>query len=335
MKIEGANFLNYDAQHLQIVRRETAQSVKPNLFKGLDDSVAQALLLTDLVDLSPEAKELLDKLKRQMEGKSSRTSSSRKGKEEDLRELIYNLRQLQELVHGKPSQEEGEAEATGEKGEKPGPGAPHQGVIQLGHPLRGGRKTGGEGSSAVRDLVGRMTVHAPSSQARSQVESELAVLGETMVRTVGKFGVRIIVLEPQVPLTRLKIAGVSVIAPGERTFDGRDWAGVRGLYDESRRIIVLGQEVLGHPEHSAARHEFAHAFDHTFTVNHQRRQPLSVQLWNLFAAQRKGLVSPYAGTNPREYFAETVETFFKPRGRDIVLEKDPQMHQYLETLFAS
>lgn len=334
MKIEGANFFNYDAQHLQIVRRETAQSVKPNLFKGIDDSVAQALLLTDLVDLSPEAKEMLKKLKRQMEGKGSRVSSG--GKEENIQELIYNLRQLQELVHGKESQEGSESEQAGEKGTEQARHGPTQPTIyQLGKPLRGSRKSSGGGWSPARDLVGRMTVHAPSSQARDQVEIELAVLGETMVKTVAKFGVRIIVLEPSVPLTRLKLAGMSVIAPGERTFDGRDWAAVRGLYDQSRRIIVLGQEILGHADRSAARHEFAHAFDHTFTSDKQRRQPLSVQLWNLFAGQRKGLVSPYAATNPAEYFAETVEAFFKPRGKELVLEKDPQMYQYLETLFAS
>ncbi|NDD28688.1 MAG: hypothetical protein EB084_10530, partial [Proteobacteria bacterium] len=94
MKIEGPNFGNYDAQHLSIVRRETPHSIKPNLFRDLDNGVAQALLFTDMVNLSPEAKALLKKLKRQMSGTKDAPSD-----DTSVEQLIYNLRQLRELVN--------------------------------------------------------------------------------------------------------------------------------------------------------------------------------------------------------------------------------------------
>jgi hypothetical protein len=331
MKIEGTNFFNYDAQHLQIIKRDTAESIKPNLFKDLDEETTRQLLEHDAVNLSPEAKTLLKKLRAQMAGQAGLAEADR---EESFQDLIYTLKQLRELVYKEQDQQQQELED--EQGAKPKYENPGQNVLPLsGRP----RQQGGGGrrslNGPVADKVGKMTVHMPSPEALEQLKSELVLLGEKMIDTVAGFGVRIILLPPDVPLTGLRIANMSVVAPGEKTFDGRDWAGVRGLYDQSRRLIVIGQEKLGHPTHSAARHEFAHAFDHTFSVRNKRRQALSVQLWNLFAEQRKGLVTPYAGTNPAEYFAESVETFFKQGGRETVLEKDPQMYQYLEALFAS
>lgn len=327
MKIEGPNFGNYDAQHLSIVRRETPHSIKPNLFRDLDNGVAQALLFTDVVNLSPEAKALLKKLKRQMSGTKDAPSD-----DTSVEQLIYNLRQLRELVNAdERHQAEGEQAPVDER---PRPrNAYNPNPLPLGTVMRGGagRSRGG----AARDIVARMIGHAPSDAARVLLTNELVVLGEKMCETVAAFGVKIVVLEPTRALTDLRLAGMLIVTPEERTFDGRPWSAVRGLYDPSRRLMVIGQEKLGHPEHSTARHEFAHAFDHTFTTRHSRRQPLSVQLWNLFAEQRRGLVTEYAGTNPAEYWAESVESFFKPNGRRLLLERDPQMHQYLEALFAS
>lgn len=359
MKVEGPNFGNYDAQHLQIVRREVPQSIKPNLFRDLDENVAQALLFTDMVNLSPEAKALLKKLRRQMAGLPDEPGDQ---ESQDVKDLIVTLRQLRDLVYGKDEEEDAPDEETlwesARKGRLlNGNGKPPENgryfhppvtgntrqskayyynppVMQLSSTVHGGGGSARPGG-VVRDIVERMIVYSPSHQARQSTIDELVVLGEKVVDTVSRFGVKLIILEPQRALTDLRLAGMSVVAPHERTFDGRPWAEVRGLYDQSRRIMVLGQEKLGQPASSAARHEFAHAFDHTFTVRHSRRQPLSVQLWNLFAEQRRGLVTPYAGTNPAEYWAESVESFFKPNGRDVLRQCDPQMLQYLEALFAS
>ena len=329
MKIEGPNFGNYDSRHLNIVRRDTPQSIKPNLFRDLDEGVAQALLFTDVVNLSPEAKSLLKKLKKQMSGGKEKAGHD----ESSVQDLIYTLRQLRELVNRDEQHEaEGEqAPVDGKAGKKGAPFTPPQ--MQLGTVVRGGpgRRPGG----AIRDIIERMVGYAPSDQARTLLVDELVVLGEKMCDTVARFGVKIIVLEPSRAITDVRLAGMMIVAPHEKTFDGRPWAGVRGLYDQSRRLMAIGQEKLGQAAHSTARHEFAHAFDHTFSVRHGRRQPLSVQLWNLFAEQRRGLVTEYAGTNPAEYWAESVESYFKPNGRQVLMERDPQMHQYLEALFAS
>lgn len=332
MKIEGPNFGNYDSRHLNIVRREVPQSIKPNLFRDLDEGVAQALLFTDVVNLSSEAKALLKKLKKQMAGQKEAVAHD----ESSVQELIYTLRQLRALVNAdEQHQNEGEqAPVDGRATAKDTSYTlPHH-PMQLGSVVRGGggaRRPGG----AVRDIIERMIGYAPSDPARAALVDELVVLGEKMCDTVARFGVKVIILEPTRAVTDVRLAGMMIVAPHEKTFDGRPWAGVRGLYDQSRRIMVIGQEKLGQAGHSTARHEFAHAFDHTFTVRHSRRQPLSVQLWNLFAEQRRGLVTEYAGTNPSEYWAESVESFFKPNGRALLMDRDPQMHQYLEALFAS
>ncbi|MCL5774461.1 MAG: hypothetical protein M1536_08840 [Firmicutes bacterium] len=66
MKIEGPQFFRYDQQHIQVIRQQAPQSVKPNIFREVDDSVALALLLTDAVELSPQAKEILKQLRKRM-----------------------------------------------------------------------------------------------------------------------------------------------------------------------------------------------------------------------------------------------------------------------------
>jgi len=332
MKIEGANFGNYDAQHLSIVRRETAQTIKPNLFREVDEDVAKALIFTDVVNLSPEARELLKKLRKQMSGKGSDVASN----EDSIQELIYNLRQLRDLVYGEEKQGEEEA-AGGVNGKQHEKQHQHDGrPIMLSGPQRDEmpRPRSARPGGHLREVVEKMIRYCSSDVARDAVKDELVVLGEKMLSEVAGFKVNVIVLEPNRPLTAIRLAGMMVVASGEKTFDGRPWESVRGLYDQSRRLLVLGQEVLGLPR-SAARHEFAHAFDHTFQERNKRLQPLSVQLWNLFAAQRKGVVTDYARTNPQEWFAETVEAFFRPGGREKVRDLDPQMFQYLQTLFAS
>ena len=96
-----------------------------------------------------------------------------------------------------------------------------------------------------------------------------------------------------------------------------------------------GEELVGRPHQSGARHELAHAYDHVFSQKNQRRMPLSVQLWNSFREHRAGLVSQYAATNPAEYFAESVEAFFQEGGRESLRQKDPLMFDYLRQLFAA
>ena len=136
-------------------------------------------------------------------------------------------------------------------------------------------------------------------------------------------------------LTDIKLHGMMIVAPSERTFDGRPWGAVRGIYCSDRRLFVVGEELIGRSDGSVARHEFAHAYDHTFSQKNHRRLPLSVQLWNSFRQERTGLVSAYAATNPAEYFAESVEAFFQEGARDALRQQDPLMFDYLKQLFAA
>lgn len=318
MKIERTGLFQYDQRHLEIVRREVAQSIKPQIFKELDDSVAMALLFSDQVELSPQAKELLQKLRNQLQktGKTAHYSRS-----ESLKELTYTLKQLAEQVHAE------EEKLEGEKVDLPF-------YIQISRKEKDPQSRAKGVYRREEELLEKMVVYAPDEQSRRTLLRELQVMGEKIIQTVKNFGVKIIILPAHSALTDLKIAGLAVVVKGEKTFDGRGWETVRGLYDQSRRLMVIGEERLGSPFSSAARHEFAHAYDHSFSVKNQRRLPLSVQLWNLFDKTRKGLVSQYAGVNPVEYFAECMEAFFLPQGKEKLAQKDPQMYQYLETLFA-
>lgn len=334
MEVRGPNFGQYDAQHIQQVQREIARSVKPNVLRQLEDDLDPESLLKllseDLVELSPEAREFLKKLRRRMKRHGERHMMQGNTREE-FEELLGNLHEMRQAVD--------------EEIEK----APPQGkpfippVIQLSGRTPGAQGGGGAGrangsatpTGPAADLVEKMTYHAPSTAARHQLMRELSVFGPHTVAQVKQFGVRIIVLDRDMTLADLKIAGMHVVGAGERTFDGRPWAMVRGLYDSSRRLLVVGEELLGMRSRSCARHEFAHAYEHAYSTKNRRTLPLSVELWNSFAKTRTGMVSNYASTNPAEYFAESVEAFFEEGPRQYLKTADPQMFDYLTGLFSA
>jgi len=333
MEIHGPNFGIYDSRYLKVTQRETPRSVKPNVFREVDDSMANALQLTqDVVALSPEAQELMRLLKKY--GRSSKEVANFI-KNKRMKDLIYSFKELRDLVYSE-DEDEDEGDPTKRKKKKKKqsrPAVPNQFLIQLGGKQRKGASRG-MGWTRERELLDRMIVFSEDEKVKRTLIKELDVMGENVIGMVKQFGVKIIILPRNMSLTQVRIKGMSVVAPGERTFDGRPWDMVRGLYDNSRRLVVIGEENIGR-RRSTARHEFAHAFDHTFSERHGRRLPLSVQLWNLFRKERGSLVSDYAGTNPQEYFAECVEAFFRNSGREKLFQEDPQMYQYLESLFGS
>jgi hypothetical protein len=334
-KINGPNFGLYDPQYLRVTQRETPQSVKPNVFKETTEDQATTLqnLTKDIVSLSPEAQEFIRLLKKY--GKNSAEVKTFL-KDEDVKKLIGSYKQLRELVNDDDEEEEDEDPATGKKRKKNKlkgkPAVPNVMTFQLSRQAR-------EGSgkqmdwNRVRELIDSMIAYCNDENLRKTLVLELEPLGEQIIHMVKSFGVRIIVLPKQLSLPQLKIRGMSLVGKGERTFDGRPWDVVRGIYCQDRRIIVIGEERVGQIKSSTARHEFAHAFDHTFSQKHHRRLPLSVQLWNLFRDKRGGMITDYAATNPMEYFAECVEVFFTPSGKTALMEKDRLMHDYLDKLF--
>ncbi|MEW6278036.1 MAG: hypothetical protein AB1758_05390 [Candidatus Eremiobacterota bacterium] len=327
MEIRGTNFQGYDGAHIQAVQRELARSVKPNVLRQLEDLDDEQkiafLLTTDMLDLSPDAREYLYKLRRRMreEGKKQFSYATKA----DFEALLAGLEAFREEL----AQEEA-------PNQEPLPNEPlFPAIIQLSSyvPRDGRASSPVESDSPTAALLKRMIRYAPADDAREQMIRELEPMGETMVGKLKQWGLNIIVLHPQVALTDLMIKGMRVVAPGERTFDGRPWSLVRGLYDQSRRLLVVGQELLGRPGRSAARHEFAHAYDHYVQDKESRTHPLSVQLYNRFAAQRSGVVSDYAQVNPQEWFAESVEAFFEDGARDTLRSRDPLMFDYLCELF--
>lgn len=330
MEIQGPGFGIYDSKYLQVSQRDTARSVKPNVFREVDDSVANALQLTqDVVALSPEAKELMKLIKKY--GKNSE-QVAKFIKTKNMKDLLYSYKELRDLVL--EDEEEDENQDPAKKKKKKNKGMPLT-LNQFYIPLSVKGREGGKrsmGWTRSREMLDKMIVFSENDSRKKDLIKELDVMGENIIQMVKSFGVHIIILPRNMNLTQIRIKGMSVVSQGERTFDGRPWEYVRGLYDNSRRLIVIGEENIG-LSRSTARHEFAHAFDHTFSEKHGRKLPLSVQVWNLFRKEREGLISQYAGTNPQEYFAEAVEAFFRQNGRDKLMEEDPQMYQYLENLF--
>lgn len=337
-RVQGPGNLRYESQHLQVSRRLHAESVKPNVFKETGEDVSKsALNLKDMAVLSPEAKELLKQLRKEMaKGKGSAFLS---GKEDDFESLLGNLKKLKRDA-SEQEDEDGDASRRESKGKKLLFQQQKDGKYVIPLTTSGLQKKQEAAASAARresfhnaHIIEAMLVKDTPDEYRKAVIRELDVLGEKMLTFVKSFGTHIIILERNCNLTQKKIRGMMIVAPGERSFDGRPWEVVRGIYCPDRRLIVAGEELLGKIRGSVMRHEFGHAFDHAFTKRNQRRLPLSVQLWNSFEPTRKALPSQYAATNPAEYFAESVDAFFIADGRQYLADNDPQMYEYLDVMF--
>lgn len=336
MDIRGAGgFSRYDPQHIAHVQREIARSVKPNVLRqleddDLDEAVFLKLLAEDLVDLSPEAKDLLKSLRKERTRRKDKRQDAESNS--DFLSLLGGLEDLRRQVEEGLAQEDPIFTRPGK------PFVPPQLILSQHQPRQSPTLSGGSSRPTLNEagvLARKMVVYAPREELKEMLALELQPFGKEVVAQVKQFGVRIIVLEREKTLTDIKIHGMHVVAPSERTFDGRPWSMVRGIYCSDRRLFVVGEELVGRPHQSVARHEFAHAYDHVFSQKNQRRMPLSVQLWNSFREHRAGLVSQYAATNPAEYFAESVEAFFQEGGRESLRQKDPLMFDYLRQLFAA
>jgi hypothetical protein len=332
MDIRGPGFGKYDAKHLTHVHSELVRKLRPNVLRqleedDLDESTFQKILQEDLVDLSPEAKEmlLLMRQNRRKERKFDANFQSLLSGLEEFRQSVEDLDDEEDEAFTRPGQ----------------PFMPPQLILNqyVPRPDRPRSRSRDQDSGCylneAGELARKMVVYSPSPELRDQLASELQVFGSTIVGQVKQFGVRAIILEQNRALPDLRINNMMVVAPSERTHDGRPWSEVRGLYCAERRLFVVGEEMLGLWSRSVARHEFAHAYDHVFSEKNHRRMPLSVQLWNSFRGERTGVVSDYAASKPAEYFAESVEAFFQAGACDVLRQQDPQMYNYLEQLFAA
>ena len=330
MEIRGPSMGQYDPGYRRAVQNEMARSIKSNILKEVgdfDDQLALALQgnIEDMVFLSPEAKAYLKKLRRKLQEHDQDAlleDDEEEAPQQDFNELLDDLDTFRKQSTEKSASEQPK-NLLFPRTIQLSAFVPHKGPVR--HYVY----------SPVRETIDRMTYYAPNDEARKKVQDELEPMGATLINQVRSFGAHIIVLNRNQALTQLKINGLYVVAPSEKTFDGRSWTNVRGLYDNGRRLLVVGEEQLGRPGHSVARHEFGHAYDNAFSEGHGRRITLSVELWNRFRPLRTELITEYAGTNPAEYFAESVEAFFQPDLRNRLQSCDPMMYSYLEDLFAS
>ena len=150
---------------------------------------------------------------------------------------------------------------------------------------------------------------------------------------------------------------------GQKTFDGRDWSGVRGsggvrAPDGSFAIGVAEETLIGvrgvvsnYPTgYSIAMHELAHAIESKGLTDEQE-----VRLEALFRQQQTqdrrdpathhdAFTDNYAASNKQEYFAQSSNAFFgrnvggqrrlpNHNGRQWLIQNDPDMYAFLVDVY--
>lgn len=346
-RINGLNLGRYDPQHLRVAPRHFAESVAPNVLKDLkskyeldledlDVEELLALLTRDELELSEEAMDLLRKAK-------GRKKKRGRGRHQDDSEeaFLELLDQLEEQEVKQP--------VVIPSLDAPKPFLPP--VIQLSNyspMMEQNRPAPSAGSSSDDEddylklsRAGRIAMSlvaiCPSKKSAKKVAKDLEIFGPRVLEEVKRFGTRIIVVASHEPITNVKLGGLFLFGPGEKTHDGRDWSQVRGAYSGKRHVIVLGEELLDQSRksgRSVVRHEFAHAYEDAWSRKRQRKFPLGVELWYRFEKTRKAFISEYASTKPAEYFAESVEAFCCPERKKTLYAADADMYNYISELFA-
>lgn len=187
------------------------------------------------------------------------------------------------------------------------------------------------GSSSLYSLLHKMILRSPEEKLNEKLTAELVPLGEKVIKLLSEFNCRIFILKPWEKNSDIRINDIAVNIPealasaGGGILDER-----RGAYFDKYRLIVIGAEQIGNSYMSI--HEAGHAFDHAFTAAHRRPKDLSLLLWNCFHKTRKRFITSYAGTNPREYFAESFTAFFGT-DQNLLAECDPEMFNFFQEFF--
>ena len=343
--INGPNLGRYNPQHLRVTPRGNYESVAPNVLRDLknkydldiedlDVEELLALLTRDEVELSEEAMDLL--LKHKKKKKKRGRGRHRDDSEEAFLELLDQLEEQDVRPPVVPVNPE----------EKPFLPpvitlSSYSPAAEANRPQRSSSTSASDDDDFLRlGKAGRIAIsmiaECPSKKSAKKVAKDLEVFGTEVLSEVKRFGTGIIVVNPQRSIASVKLGGLFLFGPGEKTHDGRDWSGVRGAYSAKRRVIVLGEELLDESRRSGrsvVRHEFAHAYEDAWSKKRQRKFPLGVELWYRFEKSRKAFISEYASTKPAEYFAESVEAFCDSDHRQRLRAADPEMYEYISQLF--
>jgi hypothetical protein len=344
-RINGPNLGRYNPEHIRVAPRQFAESVAPNVLKDLknkydldiedlDVEELLRLLTQDEVELSEEAMDLL--LKRRKKKKKRGRGRHREDSEEAFLELLDQLEEQNVQPQMLPLNDETPFLP---------PVIPLSNYSPAMEKNRPKRKAASNSNSDDDDYLrlsrpGRLAMSliadCPSKKSAKKVAKDLEVFGSEVISEVKRFGTRIIVIPPTRSISSIKLGGLFLFGPGEKTHDGRDWSGVRGAYSGKRHVIVIGEELLDESRRSGrsvVRHEFAHAYEDAWSKKRRRKFPLGVELWYRFEKTRKAFISEYASTKPAEYFAESVEAFCDSRHRERLRAADPDMYQYISELF--
>ena len=187
--------------------------------------------------------------------------------------------------------------------------------------------------SRIRKYLKEMIAYSPSAYLSELMMAELELLGEILVGECQEFGIGIIIFEKYRNLTEIKIDNQLPFPPGSKVRDGRGWEMVRGAYNPQHRMMFMAEElVMGKPG-GVSTHEFAHAYDHAWQINNEMKFGFSVFLWNQFYNERT-FITEYAATQPKEYFAVSLESYFNPHRKELLKKCDPRMYGFITNLIA-
>lgn len=184
-----------------------------------------------------------------------------------------------------------------------------------------------------RYYLEKMVSYSPSEHLTELMFRELEALGEVLISECQEFGIGLIIFEKYRNLTEIKINDVHPFPPGTKVRDGRGWDVVRGAYNPQHRMMFMAEELITGIPGGVTIHEFGHAYDHAWMATNDMQFPFSVFLWNQF--YHEGMfISEYASTQPKEYFAESLEAYFNPKKKDILKKCDPRMYGFIKNIIA-
>lgn len=188
-------------------------------------------------------------------------------------------------------------------------------------------------AGTIRGYLEKMICYSPSRELTELMIKELEPLGEVLIKECQEFKTGIIIFENYKNLTEIKIDNQYAFPPGSKVRDGRGWEVVRGAYSSHHRMMFMAEELItGYPG-GVSTHEFGHAYDHAWMINNQMDYGFSVFLWNKFHNQRT-FISEYASTQPKEYFAVSLEYYFNSEKKELLKKCDPGMYGFISNLIA-
>ncbi len=104
-----------------------------------------------------------------------------------------------------------------------------------------------------------------------------------------------------------------------------------GKYYSNRNTAVVREDAFY--ENFTVAHELGHALEHLISSLCLGGHSAATRMWHGFADERYDFVTDYAATRPTEYFAESVEAYFRDDQWWLLQEWDPGMYNFLDALF--